>query len=693
MGKKPHMIRKRDGRFVSFRTEKVREAISKAMNAVDKADAKLAARLAEEVSERIESRFSGAIPGVEDVQDEVEQVLISSNLPKVAKAYILYRQRRTDVREAKSLIGIEDELKLSVNAVRVLERRYLRRDDKGTVVETPGQMFRRVAKAVARADRRYGRARRASETERDFLEVMRGLYFLPNSPTLMNAGTRLGQLSACFVVPVGDSMRSIFTAIRDMSLIHQSGGGTGFSFSKLRPAGDIVRSTKGIASGPVSFMKVFDVATDVVKQGGRRRGANMGILSVDHPDIVRFITAKESEGVLTNFNLSVAVTDDFMAEVERDAEHALLNPRNGEVTDLVRARDVFDLMVSMAWRTGDPGIVFIDEINRHNPTPEIGRIEATNPCGEVPLLPYESCTLGSINLSKVVERGEVNTELLCHLARTGLHFLDNVLDVNKYPVSRAAKMARANRKVGLGVMGLAEMLIKLGIRYDSTEALREAEKTMRLISEWARAESAELAEERGAFPNFDRSVLSKGPEMRNATVTTIAPTGSISIIAGTSSGIEPLFAVAFVRRVMDTQMVEVNPAFERIAREEGFHSQAMMTKIARAGSVAGMGGIPHRIQELFVTASEIEPSWHVKMQAVFQKCVDNAVSKTVNLPQEASLDSVRKVFNMAHRLKCKGVTVYRYGSRSEQVLYKGEVQASTMESEYSGGCPTEECPF
>ncbi len=685
-------IRKRDGSLVPFEAGKITRAIEKAMASVGGDDPGLARDLSDEVVDRVKSRFPDSVPGVEDVQDEVERVLMAGGLPEVAKAYILYRQRRTDVREAKALLGIQDDLKLSVNAVKVLETRYLRRDDRGRVVETPARMFNRVANEVAKADSRYGPEGR-SGTEERFLKAMLGLYFLPNSPTLMNAGTSLGQLSACYVVPVEDSMRSIFTAIRDMSLIHQSGGGTGFSFSKLRPAGDLVRSTKGIASGPVSFMRVFDVATDVVKQGGRRRGANMGILSVNHPDIVRFITAKESEGALTNFNLSVAVTDDFMCRVKQDREHDLVNPRNGEVTESVRARDIFDLIVSMAWRTGDPGIVFMDEINRHNPTPELGRIEATNPCGEVPLLPYESCTLGSINLSKVVKRGEVDTELLRNLTRTGVQFLDNVLDINQYPVRRAAEMAAGNRKIGLGVMGFAEMLIKLGIPYDSTEGARRAEETMRTISEEAERTSEELAEERGAFPNFDASIYSGGPLRRNATVTTIAPTGTISIIAGTSSGIEPLFAVAFVRNVMDTQLLEANSVFERMAREEGFYSKKLMNEIARSGSVQGMDEVPEGIRRLFVTASEIEPRWHVEMQAAFQKHVENAVSKTVNLPQRASLADVREVFDMAHRLKCKGVTVYRYGSRQEQVLYRGEGPAKAADSEYSGGCPTEECWF
>ena len=485
-----------------------------------------------------------------------------------------------------------------------------------------------------------------------------------------------------------------------MALIHKSGGGTGFSFSRLRPKGDVVKSTGGVASGPVSFMKIFDVATDVIKQGGRRRGANMGILRVDHPDIVEFITAKSEEGVLSNFNISVAVTDEFMRKVERDEEYELVNPRSGEAVRSVRARDIFDLIVANAWRTGDPGLVFLDEINRRNPTPDLGMIEATNPCGEVPLLPYESCNLGSINLSRMVSQGDVDWEKLRSRVRVAVHFLDNVIDANRYPLPQIEEMTKANRKVGLGVMGFAEMLIQLEVPYDSREALSIAEKVMKFISDEARSKSVELGEERGSFPNFERSIWARGyPAMRNATVTSIAPTGSISIIAGTSSGIEPLFAVAFVRNVIGTKLVEVNPLFERVARERGFYSRELMLRIAKAGSIQDFGGIPEDVRRVFVTALDISPEWHVKMQAAFQKYVDNAVSKTVNLPHEATLEDVREVFTMAHRLKCKGITVYRYGSKREQVLYLGvtpgaeEEKYVVAESEYSGGCPAGVCVF
>lgn len=690
-------VRKRDGRIVDFDASKIAEAIRKAFVAVGREDGDAAWKLARQVVERLERKFVDSIPGVEDIQDVVEDVLIKNGLTDVAKAYILYRNQRTELREAKKFLGVWDDLKLSLNAVRVLEKRYLLKDEKGRVIETPSEMFQRVARSIALADKKYGGD--VDETARRFYRAMANLEFLPNSPTLMNAGTDIGQLSACFVIPVEDSIEGIFDALKYMALIHKSGGGTGFSFSRLRPKGDVVKSTGGVASGPVSFMRIFDVATEVIKQGGRRRGANMGILRVDHPDIMEFVTAKSEEGVLSNFNISVGVTDEFMEKVERDEEYDLINPRNGEVVRTVRARDVFELIVANAWRTGDPGLVFLDEINRKNPTPSLGVIEATNPCGEVPLLPYESCNLGSVNLSRMVSKGDVDWERLSETVRLGVHFLDNVIDVNNYPLPQIEAMTKANRKIGLGVMGFAEMLIQLEIPYDSKEALEMARKVMRFISEEARRKSVELGEERGSFPNFEKSVWAKSySSMRNATVTSIAPTGTISIIAGTSSGIEPLFAVAFVRNVIGTRLVEVNHLFEKMARERGFYSRELMLKIAKAGTLQNVDGVPDDVKRLFVTALDVAPEWHVRMQAAFQEYVDNAVSKTVNLPHDATLEDVRKVFMLAYKLKCKGITVYRYGSKREQVLYLGvtpgeEEEYVVADSEYSGGCPASVCPF
>ncbi|MEX2704728.1 MAG: vitamin B12-dependent ribonucleotide reductase [Candidatus Freyrarchaeum guaymaensis] len=696
-------IRKRDGRIVKFEPVKITNAIHKAFIAVKERDGETAKNLSAQVVAIIEDTFKDRIPTVEEVQDIVEKVLIKNGFSDVAKAYILYRQKRTEIREAKKLLGVSDDLKLSLNATQVLEKRYLLKDDHGNVVETPSQMFHRVARTIAAADRLYDKDADIEKTEAVFYEVMSRLEFLPNSPTLMNAGTDIGQLSACFVLPVDDSIEEIFDALKFMALIHKSGGGTGFSFSRLRPKGDFVRSTKGVASGPVSFMRIFDTATDIIKQGGRRRGANMGILRVDHPDILEFISAKEKEGSLTNFNLSVGVTDAFMEAVEKDGDYELINPRTGKPEKKLKAATVFNLIVASAWKTGDPGMVFLDEINRHNPTPTIGQIESTNPCGEVPLLPYESCNLGSINLSRMVKNSDVDWDKLRRVVRVAVHFLDNVIDANRYPLPQIEKITKENRKIGLGVMGFAELLIQLNIPYDSNEAIRVAEKVMSFISAEARKKSEELALERGSFPNFDVSVWKeKGYKaMRNATLTTIAPTGSISIIAGTSSGIEPLFAISFVRNVIGTQLLEVNHLFEKVAKERGFYSLELMTEIAKKGSIRDMGNIPEDVRRVFVTALDIDPEWHVRMQAAFQKHVDNAVSKTVNLPQEATIEDVSKIFWLAYKLKCKGVTVFRYGSRTEQVLVlpptpsggPSEERYIKVDSEYAGGCPSRTCPL
>ena len=595
-----------------------------------------------------------------------------------------------------------EEPKLTFNAIKVLERRYLLRDETGKVRETPAQMFRRVAKTIASVEKAYGYSdKEIRKFEEEYYRMMFNLEFLPNSPTLMNAGTEIGQLSACFVIPVEDSIKSIFEGVLYMALIHKSGGGTGFSFSKLRPKGDIVKSTEGIASGPVSFMRVYDVATDVIKQGGKRRGANMGILRVDHPDIFEFITAKAREGFLTNFNLSVAATDEFMKAVENDEIFELVNPRTNKVVKKIKAREIWHSIVFMAWKTGDPGVIFIDEINRHNPTPHVGAIEATNPCGEQPLLPFESCNLGSINLAKMVEDGKINWDKLGETVRKAVRFLDNVIDANKYPLPEIEKMTKANRKIGLGVMGFADMLIQLGIPYDSEEAVQTAEKVMKFITEEARKTSVELGEEKGSFPNFSGSVWEKKgyKAMRNATVTTVAPTGTISIIAGCSSGIEPLFAIAYIRNVMEgTQLLEVNQYFEQKTKEIGIYSKQLMEKVAKYGSIQKMKEIPEDLKRVFVTALDIAPEWHVKMQAAFQKYTDNAVSKTVNLPHDATIKDVENVFWLAYKLKCKGITVYRYGSKKEQVLYigafeKGAPKIIKAESEYAGGCPTPYCPW
>ncbi|MDX1762987.1 MAG: adenosylcobalamin-dependent ribonucleoside-diphosphate reductase [bacterium] len=578
--------------------------------------------------------------------------------------------------------------KLTRNARIVLNHRYLKRDGAGNVAETPEEMFSRVARHVAGAERFYGKGKRFGEMEEIFFEMMTDLHFLPNTPTLMNAGTRLGQLAACFVLPVPDSMRGIFRSVSDMAVIHQSGGGTGFNFSSLRPEGDMVKSTGGVASGPVSFMGVFDKATDVVKQGGRRRGANMGVLRVDHPDIVTFIRAKERPGRFTNFNLSVAVTDRFMAAVKREGTVPLINPKTGKETGRTDAAALLDLMSRLAWQTGDPGLLFIDEVNRKNPTPALGDMAGTNPCGELPLYPYESCNLGSINLSHMVRRGRVDYGKLRSIIGAGVRFLDNIIDLNRYPLAPIRKMTLANRKIGVGVMGFAEMLIKLGIPYDSEKALRLAGRLMGFVTREARQVSVGLARERGAFPNFPMSVYGvKGlPPMRNATVTTVAPTGTISIIAGTTSGIEPLFAVSFLRRVLDgSELLEVNRLFEKTVQGKPFYTNRVRDEIIGKGSIQGIRGIPRETRALFKTAMDISPEWHLRIQAAFQRHTDNAVSKTVNLPEEATAEDIRRIYLQAHALKCKGVTVYRYGSKGGQVLnLPGE--NGTVDEEFDGSC-------
>jgi ribonucleoside-diphosphate reductase alpha chain len=579
---------------------------------------------------------------------------------------------------------MSDALKLTPSARTVLEKRYLIKDDDGKVIETPEELFRRVAHFLAQADANYGKsAKEIKKTEEDFYAAMSSLQFLPNSPTLMNSGRPLGQLSACFVLPIGDSLEEIFTTVKQAALIHQSGGGTGFSFSRLRPRGDIVRSTKGVSSGPVSFMEVMNSATEAIKQGGTRRGANMGILRVDHPDILEFITCKKDHTRITNFNISVALTEKFMEAVEKDEEFELKNPRTGVPLRKMKAKEVFDLLVKQAWENGDPGIVFLDRINKTHPTPNLGLVESTNPCGEQPLMPYESCNLGSIDLSKMVKAVksgyEVDWDKLREITRLSVHLLDNVIDMNKYPIPEIAEMTRKTRKIGLGIMGWADMLIKLGIPYNSEDALLLAEKVMEFIWTEGREKSRELAKERGAFPAFKGSRYDEAgdPPQRNSTITTIAPTGTIGIIAGASQGVEPVFALAYIRKtglagnIGDVKLTEVNELFLQKAKEGGFYSEELMKKIAEHGSCQGMLEVPEEVRKVFVTAHDITPEWHIRMQAAFQKFTDNAVSKTVNFSHDATIEDVAKVYMMAYKLGCKGVTVYRDGSRQIQVLNVG----------------------
>jgi ribonucleoside-diphosphate reductase alpha chain len=701
----PQKIRKRDDSLVNFDDRKIWRAIFRAALEVLEDESKareIADSAVRKVLKKISVLYADLIPSVENIQDMVEESLMEEGDTAVARSYILYREEHKDLRQAKKIYGIKDDLKLPLNSLFVLKNRYLLKNDAQQVIETPRELFVRVATAISQGELNYKSPYQREEVEATFLQMMTSLKFMPNSPTLMNAGTELGQLSACFVLPVEDSIGGIFETLKNMARIHQTGGGTGFDFSHIRPRGDIVSTTKGEASGPISFMSIFNQATGIIVQGGRRRGANMGILRCDHPDIVDFIQAKHQDGAFSNFNLSVGVTDAFMEAVRKNSTYDLINPRNGKKVKSIRAKSTFDLIVHSAWRSGDPGLVFLDEINHHNPTPAVGRIEATNPCGEIPLLPYESCNLASVNLAKFVKEKIIDWEGLKECIWWGVRFLDDVIEVNKYPLPQIKEITFANRKIGLGVMGFADMLIKLGIPYTDPQALTTAETLMQFFHQETLNASMRLAQERGTFSNYEKSIYpAMNLKLRNATVNTVAPTGTISIICGCSSGIEPLFALSYVRNVLaGAKLFEMHALFSGELRHQGLYTKELMAEIGRSGSIQELSEIPEDLRRLFVISFDVSADQHLKVQAAFQKYTDNSVSKTINLPPDASIEDVAHIYLLAHELKCKGITIYRYGTKENQVLTFGAEdwdekaeELITADSEYSGGCFSGTCVF
>lgn len=676
-------IIKRDGSIVDFNPDKITTAIFKATQAIGVPERVLAQTLAGQVLALLEQRFSNKIPTVEEIQDIVEEVLIAHGETKLSKAYILYRQKRTELRNLKKAIlqgKTDEETDLSLNALKIIEKRFLRKDQNGNLLELPSQMFRRVAANVAQADAFYGGDVLAT-TER-FYQRMRKLEFLPNTPTLMNAGTPVQQLVASFVLPVEDSIEGIFSALKNAALIHKSGGGTGFSFSRLRPKNDVISSSQGQTTGPIAFMRLFDSATNIIKEGGAQRGANLGIIRVDHPDILEFINLKADGKSFTNFNLSVGITDTFMEAVIADREYQLVNPRTKQPVATLSARSVFDHIIALAWQRGDPGLIFLDRLNQYNPLPELGEIEATDSCGDQPLLSYESAPLGAINLIACTTKDGLDWNKLGELVHDAVHFLDNVIDVNKYPLAEIERASKNTRKIGVGIMGLADLLYHLGVPYNSEEGVSCAERIIHFIKQEALNKSIALAEQRGTFPLWQSSIFAqRNLPVRNASLLTIAPTGTTSMIADVSPSIEPNFAISYVKNVLgDTDLVYVNKIFSRAAKQQGFYSDQLMRDIADHGSIQHMPGVPEVIKKIFITAPDISPEWHIRMQVAFQKHVDNAISKTINFPTDASLQDVAQGFMLAYKLGCKGITVYRDKSLDQQVIHSAQTRKHEQQS-------------
>lgn len=667
-------IRKRDGRIVPFDHEKIYTAISKAAEAVGSYEREKTKPIVEKIVEYVNEHFSESnIPTIEDIQDIVERVLIEKGHVKTAKAYIIYREEQAKIRAKKQeLVGGFVDKRMNINALIILKEKYLLKSKDGTITETPQQMFERVAKAIAKEDKDYKNPD-VKKSEQEFTHVLQSLDFLPNSPCLMNAGTDYPQVIAAYALPIEDSIEGIYSSMKVAAQIHKHGSGTGFNFSTLRAKDDMIESTMGKSSGALSFLKLFDASTAIIKQGGRRRGANMAILRVDHPEILQFITAKEDPTQLTNFNISVGLTNEFMDAVQKNKFYDIVDPRTKKPIRQLPAKEVFDLIARQAWKNGEPGVLFMDTINKRNHL-EIGKLETTSACAEVPLYDNEACPLGSINLGNMIEtkgeKKEIDWERLKKTIHVAVHFLDNLIDANKYPNKEIEKITKENRKIGLGVMGFADLLFQLETPYDSNEAAEVAEKVMRFIKAESRKASIELAETRGVFPNFKQSTFAeKGFKMRNATTTAIAPTGTISIIAGCSSGIEPVFALAYMQRVFETERIlQVNKNFEAVARKKQFYTDDLMKKIAQMGSLKWFQEVPNEVKKVFVISYDVGARWHVKIQAAFQKYTDNAVSKSVNLKQDTHKEDIVKIYKTAYGLGCKGITVYRDKSREDQVM-------------------------
>jgi ribonucleoside-diphosphate reductase alpha chain len=667
-------IRKRDGRIVPFDPERVINVILKAAHAVGGHDERLAEQLAAKAIAELNRKFKpGETPAVEEIQDVVEKTLIENGHARTAKAFILYRQKRAELRESKrSILGFYDDSKLTMAGAKVVKEKYLLRDEKGEIIETPIQMLKRVAHALAAVEKRYTNGIDCRQLSDQLYDIMHSLEFLPSGRILANAGSKSRMLASDFALPVEDSMDDIFQTIKEQALIHKVGGGTGFDFSRLRPRGDPAAGVPANASGPVRFIGIFDSVASVIRVG-TRRGANMGILRVDHPDILEFITAKEREGALSNFNISVALTDRFMRAVAENRNYSLINPRTKETVRELNARKVFDLLVVSAWKKAEPGILFIDKMNAQNPTRHAGNICATGPCADTLLHEYESCIMGSLNLARFVRGDKINWIRLKEVTKLAVRILDNAIDICSYPLKRSEQISRNMRRIGLGVMGWADMLYQLKIPYDSERGIELAKKIMKFINDQAIQASQELAEEKGTFPSWEGSEFQKrGMRRRNVSVTAIAPTGSISILADTSGGIEPHFALSYIKRVLDgSEFVYVNRYFEDIARQKGFYSEPLMRKIAENGTLQGIGDVPNEVKKIFVVAHDISPEWHVKMQAAFQKHVENAISKTINFPNTATINDVERAYMLAYKLSCKGISIYRDRSRENQIFSIG----------------------